>query len=337
MLSLYTAPLEGVTGHIFRHVHQAHFGGADKYFLPFIAPHGDGKIKNRERRDCDPALNSGITAVPQILTNAPEVFVMTARYLANLGYREINLNLGCPSPTVVTKHKGAGLLEDPAALDRFLAGIFDALRDEVSVSVKTRIGLHDPAEAAALFTVFDKYPIAELIVHPRTRDELYRGLPHREIFESYAAGSRCPLVYNGGLYTVSDIAAFEEAARLRAGRQGAVAAVMCGRGLLRNPALFRAYRDGADLTPDALSAFHDALYEAYSAELSGPAAVLGHMKELWIYWETLLTADCRKARKGIRKAKRTADYEAAVREIFRNGEWLPAGAPPRQTDKLVLT
>ena len=336
-MNIYLAPLEGITGYAYRNaVHQC-FGGYDKYFIPFIRAKQNLRFSSRETKDILPDNNKGMYAVPQILTRNAEDFLNTARQIREFGYNEINLNLGCPSSTVVTKHKGAGLLEDPAALDRFLAGIFDALRDEVSVSVKTRIGLHDPAEAAALFTVFDKYPIAELIVHPRTRDELYRGLPHREIFESYAACSRCPLVYNGGLYTVSDIAAFEEAARLRAGRQGAVAAVMCGRGLLRNPALFRAYRDGADLTPDALSAFHDALYEAYSAELSGPAAVLGHMKELWIYWETLLTADCRKAMKGIRKAKRTADYEAAVREIFRNGEWLPAGAPPRQTDKLVLT
>ena len=118
------APMEGVTGAAFRRVHRRLFAGADRYCAPFLAPDAQGRCKQSHWRALLPEANAGLTLLPQILTNSPEAFLCAARALAEIGYHEVNLNAGCPSGTVVSKHKGAGMLGDPAALDRFLEAVF---------------------------------------------------------------------------------------------------------------------------------------------------------------------------------------------------------------------
>lgn len=336
MLKLYTAPLEGITGWAFRRIHHELFGGADKYYMPFMAPHQNGNLKNKEKADTDPVKNAGVPAVPQVLTNEAENFIFTARYVKNLGYNEINLNLGCPSPTVTTKHKGAGFLGYPEELDRFFDTVFSALDGEIAISVKSRIGLDSTEEAAAIYPIYEKYPIAELTIHPRTRRELYKGIPHRDVFEALAGKSRHQIVYNGNIYTKAMINDFENKKRAAEGLSQNVTAVMCGRGLLRNPALFREYKGGAPLSLEELKAFHDRLYGTYTELMSGAAPIIGHMKELWIYWETMMTADCRKKVKVIRKARNAVDYEAAVRAVFADCELIGTQEYPRATDHIIL-
>ena len=123
-MKLYLAPLEGITNHIYRKALYECFGGFDKYFIPFIRAKQNLNFSGREKKDIDPENNQGMYAVPQILTRNAEDFLRTASQLAGLGYREINLNLGCPSKTVVTKGCGAGFLERPDELERFLDHIF---------------------------------------------------------------------------------------------------------------------------------------------------------------------------------------------------------------------
>ena len=124
----YFAPMEGVTGAVYRRTHHDYFPGIDKYFMPFITPTANGRLTPRQKRDVAPEVNAGVPAVPQLLTKSAEDFIWAANALFDMGYREVNLNLGCPSGTVTAKGKGAGFLGDPDALDRFLDAVFSACR-----------------------------------------------------------------------------------------------------------------------------------------------------------------------------------------------------------------
>ena len=269
----YFGPMEGVTTVQFRRVHAAMFPGADRYYIPFISPTPDRRFTARELREIGRENNEGVSAVPQILTRSAEDFLWAARALADMGWTEVNLNLGCPSATVTAKGKGAGLLRAPEELDRLLGGIFG--KAELPVSVKSRIGYADAAEFGRLLTIFGRYPIAELTLHCRTRAEMYAGEPHREAFELARSALKCPLCYNGNLFTAGDVAAFEPSA------PGA-AAVMLARGAAADPALFRRLRGGDPASREELRTFHETLYEAYRSEF-GRLNAMRRMKELWSF------------------------------------------------------
>ena len=177
-MRIYFAPMEGVTDAVYRRVHRRHFDGVDKYFLPFISPSHSMTFNRREKFDMSPEQNASMPAVPQILTNDETYFERLSAILRDLGYREVNLNLGCPSGTVTAKGKGSGLLREPDRLKLFLDGIF--AHPILPVSVKTRIGYDDPGEWPALWSLLREYPFLEIILHPRTRQEFYTGTPHRE-------------------------------------------------------------------------------------------------------------------------------------------------------------
>lgn len=197
---LYAAPMEGLTGWLWRRVHHELFGGADKYFTPFLSPNANHSFQAKERDEIEPAHNEGLPVVPQILTNSSEHFIWCARELHARGYGEVNLNLGCPSGTVTGKRKGSGLLAFPDELDRLLGEIFTAL-PELRISVKTRIGKLDPAEWEHLLAIYNRYPIAELIVHPRVQKEFYKGRSHRDVFAWTLGQTQLPLCESGDLFT----------------------------------------------------------------------------------------------------------------------------------------
>ena len=180
-LKIDFAPMEGVTGAQFRQAHHRHFAGVDRYYMPFISPTRDHVFTPRELRNVDPQYNQGLTAVPQLLTRSGEDFLWAAKALWDMGYDEVNLNLGCPSGTVVSKGKGAGLLADREGLERLLDAIFQGT--EGPVSVKTRLGMEDPEEFAPLLELFGRYPIRLLIVHPRVRRDFYRHPVRTEYFD----------------------------------------------------------------------------------------------------------------------------------------------------------
>ena len=199
-MRLYLAPLEGITGWIFRSAVHECFGGFDKYFVPFIRPNQMGHFSAREKKDILPEHNEGMYTVPQILTNRPEDFIRTAHKLREYGYEEINLNLGCPSKTVVTKGRGAGFLADPDRLDAFLDEVFE--KCAVRISVKTRLGMDEPEEFCYLLEIYNKYPMEELIIHPRVQKDFYKNTPDLKVFAEALAKSRNPVCYNGDIFTV---------------------------------------------------------------------------------------------------------------------------------------
>lgn len=306
-MELSFAPMEGITYSIYRRVHAELFPGADLYYAPFIAPDSTGKFKAGNLRDVLPENNAGIKLVPQLLCNAAAPFLAVARELADLGYEEVNFNIGCPSGTVVAKYKGAGMLGDPVQLDACLADIFS--RCPLRVSIKTRLGLHGAEEFPAIVEIYRKYPLSRLIVHVRDRDGMYKSKPDREAF---AAVLDCPfpVEYNGNIFTPADLDSL-------VARYPALDAAMLGRGAVTNPALFREFRGGEALTVKELQAFHDRLTEEYLASGLAPNFTVSRMKELWFY-QLCMFPESDRAGKAILKARTLSDYRAAVSALFAN-------------------
>lgn len=305
-MDFYFAPMEGITGYIYRNAHARYFGGIDKYFTPFIMPNQNRCMNSKELNDVLPEHNQGVNIVPQILTNKAEDFLSTAEKLKGLGYSEVNLNLGCPSRTVVSKGKGAGFLEYPDRLEDFLDRIFE--NASLKISLKTRLGMYEPEEFYRLLEIFNKFPLSELIIHPRVQTDYYKNKPVLEIYRKAEELSGNILCYNGDLFTRQDY----EAAAAGFSRTNAV---MMGRGLLRNPNLVHNIRHGEQTDKKILKAFHDEIYEGYRAILPGEKPVLFKMKELWTYMlANFPEAD--KCWKKIKKADRLAAYDSAIMELF---------------------
>ena len=305
----YMAPLESVTTWIYRQAHAKIYGRLDKYFIPFLEPHEKRDFKTRELQEILPEHNKNIYAVPQILTNRSEGFIKLAKALKDWGYEEVNLNLGCPSKTVVTKGKGSGFLAKPEELERFLTEIFDALSGEVKISVKTRIGKEDPEEFPALLKLFNKYPMEELIIHPRVQKDGYGNVPRLELYELAEKQSVNPLCYNGDLYTREQIRNFAE-------RFPGTERLMFGRGFLRDPGLL--YNEGKDSKDifEKFWAFHDLVYEGYQERNMGDRNVLFKMKELWSY-QVYQFSEPERLFKTFKKVQDCNEYEQMIRNLRR--------------------
>lgn len=312
-MKFYYAPLEGITGYIYRNAHQAHFGaGIDKYFSPFIVAYQTNTLKSKEKNDILPEHNQGINLVPQILTNNGRDFNNTAKKIEAFGYKEINLNLGCPSGTVVTKRRGAGLLAHKEALNFLLEEIYQ--QATVEISVKTRLGIENPEEFYELMAIFNQYPMKELIIHPRVQKDMYKNKPRLEVFKEGLLLSTNPVCYNGDLFSLEDYTLFTE-------QFPEVEAVMLGRGLLSHPGLVAQLREQKKMDKAQLKAFHDEIYTEYQKILFGERNVLFKMKELWYYMIKAFSNPEKYAKK-IKKAERLRDYEEAVFKLFNEQEIL---------------
>lgn len=314
-MELSFAPMEGVTYAAFRRSHARLFGGAEKYYAPFIAPNGDGSYKTGNRRDVLPENNEGITLIPQILCNAPEPFLLVAKELEAMGYDEVNLNAGCPSGTVVSKFKGSGMLRDLENLEHCLDVIFSTC--PLKVSVKTRMGVHSTEEFAAIMDVYRKFPLSLLTVHARDRDGMYKSSPDLERFESALEGCPFPVEYNGNVFSAKD--AEETSARFPG-----VDKLMIGRGAVADPSLLRRIKGGAALSAKELQNFHDELLEEYLASGLAPHHAIPRMKELWSYFRFKFPGED-KNMKNIFKSKNMPDYKSAVSTIFSIGNFDPDG------------
>lgn len=310
-MRIYQAPLEGITGHVFRRAFYECFDNVDKYFIPFIKPNQHGHLSSKERQDVLPENNEGMYAVPQILTNSVEDFVRTVRKLEKYGYREINLNLGCPSKTVITKGRGSGFLAYPEELDRFLDAVFQQAGD-TEISVKTRIGKDSPEEFLHLLEIYNQYPIKELIIHPRVQKDFYKNKPNLDIYRMACSESKNPLCYNGDIFSVTDYEKFVQ-------EFPNTDTIMLGRGLLMNPGLARSIRQEILTDKQTLREFHDRLYEGYQSVLSGDKTILFKMKEVWGFLAPAFS-NYEKYAKKIKKAEKLKVYDAVVEALFAEQE-----------------
>lgn len=311
-MKYYLAPMEGITTYIYRNAYNHYFGGFDKYFTPFIA---SKKMNRRELNEILPEHNEGIDVVPQILTNRADEFLQITHKIAEYGYQTVNLNLGCPSGTVTARKRGAGFLSVPDELDNFLYEIFD--KSPLKISIKTRIGIASIEEWDRILQIYKKYPIEELIIHPRLQKELYKFTPHKEAYLTAVneLGDTIPLCYNG------DITSQESYDKLKI-TVGKINCVMIGRGILRNPALISELRkaDSQTLfTKENLRAFHDEIFAGYATGMAGETPTLFKMKDLWTYLSESFSESDRHLKK-IRKAGGYSEYRIAVNNLFRECE-----------------
>ncbi len=323
-MKIYAAPMEGITGYIYRNVHHRHFEGVEKYYTPFVVSNYTRKFKHREKEDIAPENNAGIPVVPQVLGNKAEEVLWAASEFASRGYREFNLNLGCPVPTVAKKKKGSGLLGYPEELDRFLGDVYEGLEKmaaPIQMSIKTRLGVEDFDSAKRLIEIYNKYPVCELTIHPRTQRDMYKNKPNLDVFESVMEICTLPVCYNGNVSSKEDFTVIQE-------RFPEVDRMMLGRGMIADPSLPRLLAaSGADVTDvdsgnmgarataAELRDFHDDLYRSYQGTLPGGAVIINRMKEIWYYMGgNFENAD--RYLKEIRKAKNPKEYEAAVRILF---------------------
>ena len=259
----YLAPMEGLTDSIYRRLHHKHFGGVDAYFMPFLSPTQHRVLTHREERELPLADSLELYAVPQVLTKNAQDFLWAAQVCAHRGYDQVNLNIGCPSGTVVSKGKGSGMLHNPEELDAFLEEIFSA--SPIPISVKTRLGLKDPEEFPRLLEILNRYPIRELTVHPRVREDFYKGSVRKEWFAYALEHSKNPLCCNGDILT-----------RQEADAVSGVEAVMIGRALIADPGLLR-----GGSTRQQLKAFLEELLEEYTEAFGSYRNAMFRMKENW--------------------------------------------------------
>ncbi|MBQ2829668.1 MAG: tRNA-dihydrouridine synthase family protein [Oscillospiraceae bacterium] len=306
-MRVYFAPLEGITTAPFRRLHQKYFSGVDKYYAPFLSPTREHLFTARELRDIAPEYNEGVPLVPQLLTRSADDFLWAAGELAAMGYEEVNLNLGCPSGTVSAKGKGSGFLAAPDALAVFLDEVFS--RASVRVSVKTRVGVRDESEFAALLAIYDRFPISELTVHPRIAKDFYKGDVRLAAFDLAVQKSHLPLCYNGDIANVESI---ESCAEL----YPTVGAVMIGRGLCADAWLAERYKGGGtEPAAERLRAFHDELFAAYRKAYGNDMNAVRRMKDLWNFMIFAFDGGDAYIKK-LRKADRCGDYARVASDIF---------------------
>lgn len=318
-MKFYFAPMEGITDHVFRRIHHRYFPGLNKYFTPFLSPTQDGRFPSRALRDVLPKENAELPVVPQLLTRHAADFLWAARQLAEMGYSEINLNLGCPSGTVVAKGKGSGMLADPAALECFLDEIF--AHTPLPISIKTRLGMKEPEEFFKLLELYNRYPICELTVHARVRTDFYR-VPARPDFFAWALEqSQNPICCNGDLTTPARLAAFQS-------RFPNAPAVMLGRGLVADPALVCRTLGGAPVDRTTLRRYHDDLLDGYASAFGSRRNAMGRLKEIWFYHSCLFEGS-EPFMKKLRKTTDPAEYQGLTDRIFTELPLRAAGTLPQ--------
>lgn len=306
----YFAPMEGLTDRIYRDLHHKYFPGVHRYYTPFFSPTVHRHLTPREVRELSSADSLGYAVVPQLLTKVSGDFLWMAKQCEDLGYREINLNLGCPSGTVTAKGKGAGMLRDLDGLDLFLDEIFSA--SPLPISIKTRIGFESPEEFPAILEIINRYPACELIVHPRVRSQFYNGQVDMDAFRYCVQNSKIPVCYNGNILSPADIAGLH-------GSFPPINAVMLGRALIGDPGML--CQTGTDL--GLLEAFHDELLESYTQAFGGARNAMFRLKENWRYLLCKF-AGSEKLGKRLRKTTDLGEYKAITRDIFHS-------LPMRQT------
>lgn len=316
-MKYYLAPLEGITTYIFRRAYHNHFMSMDKYFTPFLVPHLKKGFSTKEQNDILPEHSKGMYVVPQIMSNDAEGFLNTVKKLEVYGYKEVNLNLGCPSKTVVSKYRGSGFLVKTEELDRFLDEIYRGT--DVKISIKTRLGKESPEEFERLLEIYNQYPLEELIIHPRVQKEFYKNTPHLDEFQRAVEDSGHNLCYNGDIFAVEDYEKICE-------KFPSVQMMMLGRGIIGNPALLnqirredeektgavpRVYREMLPEDRAAIRGFHDQVLEDYLDIDLGERNTLFKMKELWCYMKDLCPGE-EKMLKKIKKAQSVSEYKAVA-------------------------
>jgi tRNA-dihydrouridine synthase len=313
---LYLAPLRGFTEYIYRNAFARHFSGFDIAMAPFIPTMSDARLKNKHLKDVLPENNHAMPIIPQVIGNNAEDFILLAKRLFDLGYETVNWNLGCPFPMVAKKQRGSGLLPYPQKIDAFLEATIPAIPNRLSI--KARLGRKKTDEILTLLEIFNRYPLDEVIIHPRTGKQMYDGVPDLDMFEKCLEISAHTTVYNGD---INDLETF----RIFSKRFKTIDRWMIGRGALVNPFLPATIRNGKDGSVDKVAVFrdfYDDLFEDYRAEFHGPGHLLDRMKGFWTYFSQSFK-DGHKIKKKIHRTPNLDRYLKIVDRFFEeDAQWV---------------
>lgn len=279
-MHLILAPLQGVTGYLFRNAWSSFFTGIDEAFSPFIPLVTGTKVKAACLSDVLPANNQvPFRIIPQVMGNQASQFRLMASALADLGYGEINWNMGCPSSIVTRRMRGCGLMPYPGVVDTILSEIIPEL--PLQLSVKLRSGMHSNEELWPMLRVLNKYPLKRIILHPRLGVQHYNGTPDLEAFRKAQEISAHPMVYNGD---INDPGGFARVQQFIPG----VNSWMLGRGVLFNPFLPSLIRGdepvGKEDMRQKLAGFNEALIASLLQQGYTGHRVLSRLKEFWSYF-----------------------------------------------------
>ncbi|HCY86105.1 MAG TPA: tRNA dihydrouridine synthase DusB [Desulfobacteraceae bacterium] len=320
-VTLIMAPLQGFTDVVFRAAWARHFSGLDEAMAPFISTMGKKRMKPSRLKDVAPELNRDLFVIPQIMGNVAEDFIFLADHLFEMGHSQVNWNLGCPHSKIAKKQRGSGLLLYPEKIDALLSKIIAGMKP--SLSVKIRLGRRNKDEITDLLEVFDRHAVDEIILHPRTGEQMYTGTSDLDAFDRAQKASRHSFVYNGDIV---DTASYN---RVRE-RFPHIRRLMIGRGLLANPFLAEDIR-GHDMEDHAermarLRAFHDDLFASYGEVFSGPGHLIGRMKGFWSYLGPSFE-NSKKPLKKVLKSQTIAAYTDRVAAFFDQGLPFKPGRP----------
>lgn len=310
--TLLSSPLQGFTDFRFRNAFHHYFGGIDTFFAPYIRLNGKLDVKASYERDLLPKNNRVPVLIPQVMTNSAEEFLFVAQYVQNLGYEELNWNLGCPYPMVTKRCMGSGLINDAARIDAILEKVHS--ESDITVSMKMRMGYHEPTEILDVLPVLDKYPIKNVALHARIGKQLYKGGVDLDSFENCLNAANHKMYYNGDITSV-------EAFRALQNRFPSIDHWMIGRGLIADPFLPRMIKDDTLEYPsdrfERFRDFHDVMLDEYSQSLSGDSHIILKMYHFWEYFAQAFS-DTHKTLKKVKKAKSLDAYQDAVTALLDN-------------------
>ena len=312
-LTLLSSPLQGFTDFRFRNAFQQHFGGIDTFYSPYIKLNGKLVIKGSYERDILPENNTTLEVIPQIITNDAEEFLFVAKYVQQLGYNELNWNLGCPYPMVAKCGMGSGLISNTSQIEHILKRVHT--ETDIIVSMKMRMGYENPTEILDVFPILEQYPIKNIAIHARIGKQLYKGGVDLDSFQKCLDTSKQKIYYNGDITSVEKFRMMQE-------RFPSIDHWMIGRGLIADPFLPSMIKNNTTEYPknklEIFEAFHETIYHDYDAYLSGPTPIRMKMLGFWEYFSESFS-NPQKTFKKIKKAGNSKNYEAAVKEIFKNG------------------
>jgi tRNA-dihydrouridine synthase B len=310
--TLLSSPLQGFTDFRFRNAFNKYFGGIDIFYSPYIRLNGKLEIKQASQRDILPENNTGLEVIPQIMTNDADEFIFAAKYVQQLGYKELNWNLGCPYPMITKRGLGSGLINDPVKINSILNKVH--AKTDIIVSMKMRMGYENSEEILQVFPILERYPIKNIAIHARIGKQLYKGEADLDSFQRCVDNTNHKLYYNGD---ITSVAIFNEMVK----RFPMIDHWMIGRGIIADPFLPGMIKSNTSEYPenriDIFSKFHDMLFHDYAEALSGPGHIIMKMLHFWEYFTTSFS-NSQKGLKKIKRAKSISAYEDAVREILNN-------------------
>lgn len=306
--AIYLAPLQGLTDHTFRKVFPKHFGGIDRTYTPYFSVNSNSMPAKAK---LEKFLNSGrehFEIIPQVLTSDARAFIRFSQMVSEMGINMVNLNMGCPFPVVTKKGKGAGMLPHPDKVDLFLEEISEGSKTEISL--KVRLGLQSENEIFELVPVFNRYPVKEIIIHPRIGSEYYEGTPYRGLYAELESQLLTGVIYNGDIFSVKDYNSLKD-------QFPETEKIMLGRGILQNPFLceeIKGIRSKGSNTGRLYVYLEELVHELSSDRSKGKKFPQG-IKEFW--WHLSKSFDHAEAVFDLIKVENTFEgYFKAVEKVF---------------------